>query len=162
MFMELAVAVMAQNLQDQGYNIEPKELACVAQNVYFEARGESVMDQIYVANVTMNRVHDKQKRWAETPCKVVYQPYQFSWTSNPNKVKEAARNIESSEDKQKLWTQIVETSALVMVGLIDDHTGGANHYHRKDVRPKWVVDYTVSPTLTASVHVFYTDKKKSS
>lgn len=161
MFIELAVAVMAQNLQDQGYNIDKKELMCVAQNVYFEARGESIMDQIYVANVTMNRVHDKQQRWGKTPCEVVYQPYQFSWTNEKGKRHEIAKKIESSEYKQKLWTQIVESSALVMVGLIDDHTNGANHYHHKDVRPKWVVDYKVSPTMTASVHIFYTDRKKN-
>lgn len=158
MFIELAVAVMAQNLQSQGYNIDKTELMCVAQNVYFEARGESIMDQIYVANVTMNRVKDK--RWPDTPCEVVYQPYQFSWTNEKGKQKQIAKAVESSEYKQKLWTQIVESSALVMVGLINDQTNGANHYHRRDVRPHWVNDYMVSPTMTASVHIFYTDRKK--
>lgn len=157
--MDLIIATMVNNMHDRGYDISAKELACVSQNVYFEARGESIMDQTYVANVTMNRVHDKENRWPKTACGVVFEPYQFSWTlDKDNLITAAKEKIESSKDKQELWKQIVETSAYVMTGVINDQTNGANHYHRRDVHPKWSNDYKVCKLPIASVHIFYTDK----
>ena len=143
-----------------GYKVDPVELKCVAENVYFESRGEPIMDQIYVANVTMNRVKDNTGRWADTPCGVVYQPYQFSWTNDKLSIKMQENLIASSEAKKELWSQIVEVSGLVMAGLIDDQTNGANHYHRRDVKPAWRNNLQRITTLKSySVHVFYTDKK---
>ena len=48
-----------------------KELQCLAQNVYFEARGESSDGQLAVALVTMHRV--KSRRYPSTICNVVWQ-----------------------------------------------------------------------------------------
>jgi spore germination cell wall hydrolase CwlJ-like protein len=55
-----------------------KELRCLAQNIYFEARGEANVGQLAVALVTMNRV--KSKRYPNSVCRVVWQRRQFSWT----------------------------------------------------------------------------------
>lgn len=57
---------------------QTKELNCLAQNIYFEARGEPTSGQLAVAMVTMNRV--RSKRFPETVCGVVWQKRQFSWT----------------------------------------------------------------------------------
>ena len=67
---------------------ERRNLACLARNVYFEARGEPVAGQYAVAEVTMNR--KASGRYAGTVCGVVYQknwdPLRkryvgaFSWT----------------------------------------------------------------------------------
>lgn len=53
-------------------------IACLALNIYHEARGEPVDGQIAVAQVTLNRVADP--RYPDNVCDVVYQPSQFSWT----------------------------------------------------------------------------------
>jgi spore germination cell wall hydrolase CwlJ-like protein len=50
----------------------------MAQNVYFEAREESMIGKIAVAHVVKNRIKDK--RWPDTVCKVVKQgPIRESW-----------------------------------------------------------------------------------
>ncbi len=54
---------------------ERRNLACLARNVYFEARGEPVAGQYAVAEVTMNR--KASGRYAGTVCGVVYQK---NWT----------------------------------------------------------------------------------
>jgi len=62
-----------------------KDLYCLAKNIYHEARGESQLGKIAVAQVTMNRVKH-ETRWPGTVCEVVYQQVrgvpQFSWTTS--------------------------------------------------------------------------------
>lgn len=54
------------------------ELECLALNIYFEARGESIRGQELVAQVTMNRL--RMRGYPKTICGVVTQPRQFVWT----------------------------------------------------------------------------------
>src|SRR5882672_3004751 len=54
-------------------------IACLARNVYFEARGEPEAGQYAVAEVTMNR--KASGRYPNTVCGVVYERQAFSWTA---------------------------------------------------------------------------------
>ena len=57
---------------------------CLAENIYFEARAESVSGKAAVANVTKNRVEDT--RWPSTYCEVVQQgPKRESWKTKQHK-----------------------------------------------------------------------------
>jgi hypothetical protein len=68
--------------------MQESSLACLARNIYFEARGEPVAGQFAVAEVTMNR--KASRLFPRTVCEVVYQktwdPIRkrevaaFSWT----------------------------------------------------------------------------------
>ena len=60
------------------------ELRCLAENIYFEARAESMKGKIAVGNVTRNRL--ESKKFPNTYCGVIKQGYrpgkrncQFSW-----------------------------------------------------------------------------------
>jgi spore germination cell wall hydrolase CwlJ-like protein len=66
--------------------IPKEEIECLSRNIYHEARGEGHVGMTAIAMVTLNRVKDP--RWPKTVCKVVYQPYQFSWTHQKVKVKD--------------------------------------------------------------------------
>jgi spore germination cell wall hydrolase CwlJ-like protein len=44
---------------------------CMAQNIYYEARGSSLADQAAVADVVLNRMQDR--RYPNTICEVVKQ-----------------------------------------------------------------------------------------
>lgn len=71
---------------DEGiYGLEQKdELLCLAQNIYFEARAESMSGKAAVGNVTRNRVNDS--RWPDTYCEVVGQgPVRESWKTRQHK-----------------------------------------------------------------------------
>src|SRR3954462_7592620 len=63
----------AAALQSQARDVE-----CLALNVYYEARGESLAGQYAVAEVTMNR--KAALGFPKTICEVVYQRSAFSWT----------------------------------------------------------------------------------
>src|SRR3954464_926829 len=65
----------AAALQSQARDVE-----CLALNVYYEARGESLAGQYAVAEVTMNR--KSAARYPKTVCEVVYQKSAFSWTDD--------------------------------------------------------------------------------
>jgi len=76
----------ARRLRERAFHNE--SLACLARNVYFEARGEPLAGQFAVAEVTMNR--KASRLFPRTVCDVVYQqswdPVRkrlvgaFSWT----------------------------------------------------------------------------------
>ena len=80
-----------------------KETQCLIDNVFHEARGESLKGQIMVASVTLSRVDDP--RWPNTICEVVYQHRQFSWTLLSKK-----RNLPSVYGADKQLTTRSQTT----------------------------------------------------
>lgn len=93
---------------------------CLALNIYFEARGEPVIGQQYVAHVTLNR----SKRSGKDVCAVVYEPYQFSWTLKPYKIK----NIQAWNEALYIAEKAVHSP---------DITKGAMFFHTVDINPPW-------------------------
>ena len=80
--MQTARAVMASLALsyevETGESQNLDEVYCMAQNIYFEARHESMIGKIAVAHVVMNRIEDKG--FPNTVCKVVKQgPIRESW-----------------------------------------------------------------------------------
>lgn len=61
-----------------------KEIHCLAENVYHEARNQSKRGQLAVLHVTQNRANKQNKHL----CDIVWAPKQFSWTINPPAVTE--------------------------------------------------------------------------
>lgn len=85
----------------------PKDVECLAKNIYFESRGESQLGQIAVALVTINRV--ESTKYADTICGVVYQKGQFSWTQNPTRLTSASA-----------WQDAVEIAKQALNGAYDN------------------------------------------
>jgi len=114
--------------------IVQREIVCLAQNIYHEARGEPIQGQTAVAMVTMNRVYSG--RYPNTVCDVVYQPYQFSWTSSRPNITEL-----------KTWRKTLELAAKVYVNYfrLKDHTKGALFYYAQNqVDPDWAREKEVT------------------
>lgn len=59
--------------------VDPKQIQCMADNIYFEAGGESTEGKAAVARVVLNRVNHG---FANTPCKVVYQSTHVKQTND--------------------------------------------------------------------------------
>ena len=108
-----------------------RSVGCLAQNLWFEARGSSVTDQIAVANVVLNRVEDR--RYPNDVCAVVWQPYQFSWTHDGRSDQVRVR----TPRERRVWERIVDISVAALTGHVEDPTNGATHYHANYVRPAW-------------------------
>ena len=126
-----------------------QSIRCLAQNIYFESRGEGTQGWLAVAFVTINRVIDP--RFPNDICSVVFEPKQFSWTHD---------GISDEPDlsyypDKKAWQYILEFSRgfLENAGNIEDPTSGSLYYHRYDVEPSWKDSYDVAVVI--GEHVFY-------
>jgi len=141
-------------------NSKHREMICLAENIYFEARAEGVEGKAAVANVTRNRV--ESSRFPNTFCDVVYQgpvreswnkkgvyfpvkhKCQFSWYCDGKKdiiwanYEKTGQTIKLNADA---WRQSVEV-AIWTLGYgsyrVKDNTGGALYYYAHNlVYPYW-------------------------
>ena len=127
--------------QAVGMTVTPSELECLAKNVYFEARGESLKGQVAVIQVTLNRV--KAKGFPKTICGVVYQSHQFSWTLTKPKIKD-----------WKSYNAILSLTKNVVRGNVKaDVTKGSTFYHATYMKPYWSKHF--KQVTTIGNHTFY-------
>lgn len=145
--------------------VDPKQLACMATNIYYEARNEPVKGQAAVARVVMNRIHNGV---AGTPCAVIYQTTkiekineyderyydkvcQFSWvcenkpTPNKNDPKyKRAENIAYDVLAHDAYNDLFPTSVMF--------------FHNLSVDPLW----PYKTVARIGNHIFYSKHKKHS
>ncbi|MDA7427058.1 cell wall hydrolase [Primorskyibacter aestuariivivens] len=132
-----------------------KQWACLAQALYFEARGESIKGQVAVAEVIMNRVDSS--RFPDTVCGVINQgtgrkyACQFTYTCD---------GIAEHINEPAAYARVGKIARAMLSGLPRKLTDGATHYHTTAVRPKWarVFDHTT----TIGVHKFYRHVRQAS
>ena len=103
-----------------------EQVLCMAQNIYHEARGSTIDDQMATAHVVMNRV--ASHRFPDTPCEVVWQSRQFSWTHDGRS--DTPRDMDA-------WHLALVIAGQVFDGNTYDITNGATHYHTLTVNPNW-------------------------
>jgi len=117
---------------------------CLAQNVYFEARGESRLGQEAVAWVTLNRVMDPAR--PKTICAVVWEDSQFSWTND---------GLKDSPAPGAAWEQAKAVAAEVTATWQPsaDPTEGSVMFHASGVNPGWSDDF--SRVVRIDGHIFY-------
>ncbi len=136
-FLLLVLSVIAVNAGWAKDNKkEVREIRCLAQNIYFEARGEPENGQFAVAAVTMNRV--ASDKYPNTVCKVVWQRHQFSWTHDGKSDRPRDKNA---------WRKAKQIARLVYERYFEfqdrtngawDLTRGALHYFAPHlVFPDW-------------------------
>jgi spore germination cell wall hydrolase CwlJ-like protein len=125
-----------------------RELNCLTQAVYFEARGESARGQQAVATVIMNRV--KNPSFPKTVCGVVYQHVaqgrgcQFSFTCDGKTERVAEPNA---------WDRARRVAARVLSGAVLRDVGSATHFHAIGVAPGWGPQ--MRRVAQVGLHVFY-------
>ncbi|MDO5606169.1 MAG: cell wall hydrolase [Paracoccus sp. (in: a-proteobacteria)] len=114
-------------------------LACLAEALYFEARGEGHAGQRAVAEVILNRVDSRA--FPNSVCGVVHQPGQFSYKKGRRMSNAAAANR----------ARAIATEALA--GAPRSLTDGATYFHTTSVRPSWSKRFT--RTTRIGSHIFY-------
>lgn len=117
-----------------------RSLECLALNVYYEARGESLTGQYAVAEVTMNR--KAALGYPKTVCEVVYQKSAFSWTG------EAVYQPGGRE-----WQRALKVAEDVYHQRHTPALPGVLHYHATYVRPEWAKER--ERVARIGRHVFY-------
>jgi N-acetylmuramoyl-L-alanine amidase len=126
------------------------ELRCLAENIYFEARGESLNGQYAIAEVTLNRV--RSPYFPKTICGVVHDTRwdparrrfvaHFSWTE-----------LEHSEPWGPAWQQALAVATAVSNDAHMPLVPDALYYHATGVQPYWA--RTKRRVARIGNHVFY-------
>ena len=128
-----------------------RHVACLAKNVYFEARGEPLAGQYAVAEVTMNR--KASGLYPATVCEVVYQqnwdPLRgryvgaFSWTEF------SVLPLPDGDDWKRAQRIAEEVYYQKHPPLVD----GALFFHATWMKPDWARER--KPVSRIGRHVFY-------
>ena len=125
-----------------------EDFRCLAEALYFEARGESVRGQFAVAEVILNRVDST--RFPDSLCGVIKQgtgkKYQCQFTYTCDGYKEVIH-------EKRAYERVAKVARAALDGKAKEMTSGATHYHTKAVRPSWSRVY--KETARIGVHIFY-------
>ena len=116
-------------------------LACLAEAVYYEARGEPAQGRAAVAYVVLNRA--ESGKFPETPCAVVAQGCQFSYRCDGRPETLAVR-----ADRDAAFA----TAKAVLTGAVADPTHGALFFHASRIHPGSFENRT---RVEIGNHVFY-------
>ena len=126
-----------------------KSEKCLAEAVYFEARGEAVRGQIAVAQVVMNRTFSGF--YPTTVCGVVYQNkhrhYACQFTF-------ACDNVADVVREPDMWDRAKKIAKAMLDGqLWLPEVAKSTHYHAYWVHPSWVSE--MKKMYKFGVHTFY-------
>ncbi|MES0880078.1 cell wall hydrolase [Roseibium sp. SCP14] len=128
---------------------QKKEQRCLAEAIYFEARGESEEGQAAVAQVVLNRV--KNPAYPNSICGVVYQNRhkrnrcQFSFACDG--IKDRISSKGAWKTAQKLAKEVLDGKRYLK--MVDAST----HYHATYVNPRWAK--SMAKRGQVGLHIFY-------
>ena len=137
------------------FNLE-NSYHCLASNIYWEARNQSLEGKLAVAQVTLNRV--ESSKYPNTICGVVtqtrYYPSgridlhscQFSWYCDGKKDEPIETWGFSYDESYKLAVMFLQERPM-------DVTEGSTHYHSVKVEPYWTNG--LNKTTQIEEHIFY-------
>ncbi|NNG05015.1 MAG: cell wall hydrolase [Inquilinus sp.] len=145
--MSILVAVMA-TFGTPAMELDPDEVFCLTQNIYFESSIERRDGKSAVAHVTLNRVQNR--RYPDTVCGVVWQNRQFSWTQDGKSDRIPLHDARRREQPwvYEAWIESAEVAVEALLGQSPDPTDGANYYYaHRLVTPSWSRSFTVAAVI---------------
>ena len=125
-----------------------KQMSCLAEALYFEARGEPIKGQLAVGEVILNRVEDT--RYPSSICKVINQgtgrrfACQFTYTCDGK--------LETVHER-KPYEMALKIAKILMTTHDRRLTRGSTHYHSNYVNPKWSKKF--ERVAKFGRHIFY-------
>jgi spore germination cell wall hydrolase CwlJ-like protein len=130
-----------------------RETKCLAQAVYYEARGESASGQAAVAQVVLNRV--RHPAFPKTICGVVFQRVgadcQFSFVCDGA----MRQGLEG-----QAWTRAMGVAKRALGGAVMADIGGATHFHAARITTTWASSF--AKVAQIGEHIFYRFARHSS
>ncbi len=140
--------------------VKADERTCLVEAVYFEARSETFIGKLAVANVILERMHNKS--FPNTICGVVKQGRYWEGKPVRNRCQfsywcdgkpETIANINALEE-------VVKVVQLTLNGVMLRDTLKATHYHAVYVSPSWAVSKEFVLMDTVGEHIFYKKAKR--
>jgi spore germination cell wall hydrolase CwlJ-like protein len=123
-----------------------RDLDCLTQAVYYEARGETPAGQAAVAQVVLNRV--RHPAFPKSVCSVVFQrafgvcQFSFACDGSMRRGREAGA-----------WGRARKVASRAIAGYVMPSVGNATHFHTINVSPGW------GPRMVrvqqVGLHIFY-------
>lgn len=104
----------------------PEAVECMAEAVYFEARGTTDKGALAVAHVVKNCREDAD--FPDTICEVVTEECQFSYQCDGE-----PETLANSAERKRAY----DTAEAVLSGETDDPTDGALFFHADEADPGW-------------------------
>ena len=129
----------------------------MAVNIYHEAGNQSMIGQMAVGQVDLNRVEDS--RFPDTVCEVVKEAVTYKNSNKPVRWKcQFTWFCDGKKDEpnfeSKTWSAALENASILLTKtIVLDITEGATHYHATYVRPAWAK--TKTKTTRIDRHIFY-------
>jgi spore germination cell wall hydrolase CwlJ-like protein len=130
------------------------ERECLAQAIYHEARGESALGQMAVANIIVNRA--RSGKFPGSLCGVIYQnadkgryrcQFTFACDGRDDTPGERRAWLRSQDLAREVYAEYAQGQD---VGVLP---GSALYYHTTAVRPSWA--NTFSQVAVVDSHIFY-------
>jgi len=103
------------------------ELNCLADAIYFEAKGESLTGQLAVGRVIVAR--SKSGRFPNSYCGVVFQRSQFSFVRR--------QEMPTGARSAKQWKKAVSIAQIAHSGTWASPVEGALYFHASFLHPRW-------------------------
>lgn len=129
-----------------------KEQKCLAEGIYFEARGEEVKGQAAVAQVILNRV--RAPAYPNTICGVVYQNRTWRNRCQFSFACDGTRPRVTSQRHYKLASDVA--MAVTAGKIFLPEVASSTHYHATYVSPRWA--RTMDKVKKIGLHIFYRTK----
>ena len=130
---------------------------CLVEALYHEARSESFIGMLSVANVILTR--KESSNFPDTICKVVHQGKY--WKGNP--VRDKCHFSYWCDGRPERFTDMtgliksINVAEMSLNGIQTKQTVGATHYHASYVTPGWASDPNFKSLGQIGTHVFYID-----
>ena len=144
----------------------PAEHTCLAKNIYFEARNQSISGMIAVSHVVLNRV--KHERFPNTICEVVKQGVMSRWWKKTMNRDVPVKNMcqfswfcdglsDAPKERaawERAWEVAQDAHSLHFMDI--DLSDNSMWYHAKSVKPQWRSDFDYVGQIDD--HLFYRQK----
>ena len=130
---------------------------CLVEALYHEARSESLLGILSVANVILTR--KESSTFPNTICKVVHQGKY--WKDNP--VKDKCHFSYWCDGRPERFTDIagliksINVAEMSLKGIQVRQTVGSTHYHASYVTPRWASNPHFKSLGQLGNHIFYID-----
>jgi len=130
---------------------------CLVEALYHEARSESLLGMLSVANVILTR--KESSTFPNTICKVVHQGKY--WKDNP--VRDKCHFSYWCDGRPERFTDIagliksINVAEMSLKGIQVRQTVGSTHYHASYVTPRWASNPHFKSLGQLGNHIFYID-----
>ncbi|HYW15331.1 MAG TPA: cell wall hydrolase [Allosphingosinicella sp.] len=126
-----------------GTQTSDREMECLANAVYFEARSEPIEGQLAVAEVVMNRA--ASGRYPTDLCAVITQKAQFSFIQRGR--------FPAADRGSEAWRKAVAIASIARQKLAGNLPTSVLWYHATYVSPSWGKRLTRQTQI--GLHIFY-------